>query len=331
MSDYTLDKLFVKFLNELSGQSPMTRRNYRSRLQVFLKRYGQYQPARIERRHINRWHQWLMKRDLAKATMAGYRQALRAFFNWLVASGYIDRNPTSHLKIGSFLPAGHKLPNEADVERITQMVVGMLEDRRGARRIVLGRQWRASNVLISAAYPEPYRVRDAAIWLLCRGCGPRAREVCNVRLSSLRRGLERGPDDAGIYSMSSHGKTGNTIMRFDERTAQALRDWLEVRPGNADSDYLFVSTRCLEGQYRQMTRASLAKLLVRLAKEAGVPRPIYTHALRHRIGDLTTQRHGPKVAALLLNHRDANTAATAIAFYHHPDELDVSRAVGQLG
>jgi hypothetical protein len=72
-------------------------------------------------------------------------------------------------------------------------------------------------------------------------------------------------------------------------------------------------------------------LLVRLAKEAGVPRPIYTHALRHRIGDLTTQRHGPKVAALLLNHRDANTAATAIAFYHHPDELDVSRAVGQLG
>ena len=40
---------------------------------------------------------------------------------------------------------------------------------------------------------------------------------------------------------------------------------------------------------------------------------------------------GPKVAAMLLNHRDAATAATAIAFYHHPDEMDVSRAVMALG
>ena len=331
MTEFTLDELFVKFLDALSGQSPMSARNYSQRLRVFLERYGRYRPARIERRHINRWHHWLMTKDFAGATMAGYRQAIRAFFNWLVAEGCIERNPTSHLKIGSFLPAGHKLPNEGDVERITRMVNKWLEDRRSARRIVLGRQWRVSETLYSAAYPELWRVRDAAIWLLCRGCGPRAREICNVRMSSLQRSLERGPDTEGIYSMASRGKTGNTIMRFDERTAQALRDWLETRPGNADSDYLFVTTRCFDGVYRQLTRSSLASLLRRLAREAGGERPPFPPGLRARVGPPKTKQAGAKVAAMLLNHRDADTASTAITFYHHPDELDVSRAVGQLG
>ena len=155
----------------------------------------------------------------------------------------------------------------------------------------------------------------------------------NLRLSSLRRALDQGPDAAGIYSMTSRGKTGNTVMRFDQRTADALRDWLEARP-DADCDYAFVTTRrypAQGGQFTPLKRHAFNHILERLAESAGVERPILTHALRHRIGHLTTQRHGPKVAAMLLNHRDAQTAATAIAFYHHPDELDVSRAVGQLG
>ena len=43
-----------------------------------------------------------------------------------------------------------------------------------------------------------------------------------------------------------------------------------------------------------------------------------------------TRQYGPKVAAMLLNHSDVATAATAIAFYHHPDEDDVSRAAAQI-
>jgi hypothetical protein len=30
---------------------------------------------------------------------------------------------------------------------------------------------------------------------------------------------------------------------------------------------------------------------------------------------------------MVLNHKDQDTAGTAIAFYHHPDESDVSRAL----
>ena len=42
---------------------------------------------------------------------------------------------------------------------------------------------------------------------------------------------------------------------------------------------------------------------------------------------MTARRYGPKVAAIILNHRDWQSAATAIAFYHHPDEADASLAV----
>lgn len=332
--EHDLNSLFLVFLDSIEGQSAASQRNYRLRLKQFLQRYGEYTPRQVQRRHINRWHEWLKKRDLAGPTMAGYRQGVRAFFNWLVSEGYIERNPTDHLKIGTYLPAAHKLPPEEYVERITQMVLGWLEERRAARRTVLGNQWRAPEPVLRRAYPDPRFVRDAAIWLLARGCGPRSQEICNLRLTTLRRSLERGPREDGIYLTSSHGKTGATILRFDERTAQALRDWIEARP-DALLDYVFVTTRSFRGGlhegYRPLERSTLAHILVRLAREAGLPHPIYTHALRHRIGHMTTKQFGPKVAALLLNHRDAQTAATAIAFYHHPDESDVSRAVMALG
>lgn len=209
------------------------------------------------------------------------------------------------------------------------MVIGRLEERREARAALLERGAPDSAALRRLAFPEPWRIRDAAIWLLCRGCGPRATEVRNLRLSAVHAALGRGPVN-GVYWTTSHGKTGETVIRFDERTAEALRDWLRARPDSL-LDYCFITTRTARsGRHRQLTRSALAHSLISLAQEAGVA-PVLTHALRHRVGHLTTRTHGPKVAAMLLNHRDAQTAATAIAFYHHPDEADVNRAVAGLG
>lgn len=325
----TLNELFEEFLSGIPGQSAASQRNYRQRLSVFLARYGRREPRRIERRHVNHWHAWLITRDLAPATMAGYRQAMRAFCNWLTRERYIDRNPADHLRIGSFIPARQKLPSELGVERITNMVLAWLEERRGARASLLEGRAAETAALRLLAYPEPWRVRDAAIWLLCRGCGPRSQEVINLRLSAVHAALARGPVD-GVYWTTSRGKTGETVIRFDERTAEALRDWLQARP-DSPLDYCFITTRtALSGRHRPLTRSALAHSLTSLAREAGVA-PILTHALRHRVGHLTTRAAGPKVAAMLLNHRDAATAATAIAFYHHPDEADVNAAVAGLG
>lgn len=335
MSTPTLHDLFDEFLSCIQGQSAASQRNYRQRLHNFLTRYGDLAPAEVQRPHVNAWHAALVARDLAGPTLAGYRQAVRAFFNWLLAEGYVARNPAAHLRIGSYMPSRPKLPAEADVERITHMVLCWLDSRRVARRALseLLAEGVESAALHRLAYPDPARVRDAAIWLVARGCGPRAGELRNWRLSDLRRTLERGPDAAGVYASASKGKTGATVIRFDERTAEVLRDWLEARPP-AECDHVFVTTRHYsprDGHYRPLTRSALTHVFERLGRDAGAASPVLSHALRHRVGHMVTKEHGPKVAAMLLNHRDAATAATAIAFYHHPDEDDVNRAVAKLG
>ncbi len=335
MATQTLAELFDDFLSCLSGQSAASQRNYRHRLHDFLDRYGEMTPGEVQRRHVNEWHAALVGRKLAGPTLAGYRQAVRAFFNWLLAEGYLARNPTAHLRIGSYIPSRPKLPAEADVECITNMVNSWLEARRSAR-LALSQApatGRHPAALRRLAYPDPACVRDAAIWLVARGCGPRSGELCNWRLSDLRRSLDRGPDAAGVYASASRGKTGATLIRFDARTAEALGDWLAARPA-AECDYVFVTTRhyrTRDGRYRPLTRAALGHVFASLAQEAGASSIVRSHALRHRVGHLVTKAHGPKVAALLLNHKDAATAATAIAFYHHPDEDDISRAVVSLG
>jgi integrase len=329
----TLNELFDEFLNCIRGQSAASQRNYRTRLSEFLERHGDLAPAQLGRRHVNDWHNKLLARDLAEATLAGYRQALRAFCNWLVEERHMERSPAAHLRIGSYLPARSRLPAEADVEAITNMVNAWIDARRTARQTLATCAGPVALSVQRLAYPAPSDVRDAAIWLVARGCGPRSGELCNWRLSSLQRALERGPDAFGIFSAESKGKTGKTIIRFDERTAAALRDWLEARPP-AECGYVFVTTQRYhtgDGFYRPLTRSALTRVFERLARHAGAASPVRSHALRHRVGDLVTRQHGPKVAALLLNHRDAQTAATAIAFYHHPDEKDINRAVANLG
>lgn len=331
----TLRELFDEFLSSVQGQSAASQRNYRQRLTGFLSCYGNLTPAEVQRQHVNQWHAALMGRDLAGATMTGYRQAVRAYFNWLLAEGYVTRNPTAHLRIGSYMSSRLKLPAESDVERITRMVLGWLDARREARRALSEQSDKGleSAALHRLAYPDPADIRDAAIWLVARGCGPRSGELRNWRLSDLRRTLEHGPDAAGVYASMSKGKTGATVIRFDARTAEALRDWLQARPP-AECDYVFVTTRhsrTRDGRYRPLTRSALSHVFASLAQDAGAASPVQSHALRHRVGHLVTKQHGPKVAALLLNHRDAATAATAIAFYHHPDEGDISRAVANMG
>lgn len=188
---------------------------------------------------------------------------------------------------------------------------------------LVARVWAASDVR--------QQVRDGTIFMLSRSCGPRSREIRQLRLSEVRRALQTGPDALGVYTATSQGKTGETLLRFGPDVADALRRWLQMRPPAA-IDVCFVTLRQVAGQgdasrrYRPLARKSLDGVYERVCQAAGVPL-IRSHAIRHHVGDTTTRAHGPKIAAMILNHRDADTASTAIAFYHHPDQLDVSRAV----
>ena len=300
---------FDEFIETIRGQSEHNRRNYRHRLAGFLAEHGHKPVAAITSADVNAWQHELRRRRLAPATLAGYRQALKALFNFCVEKGDIPRSPAAHLTIGTFASSrADKLPVEGDVQVVTD----------------LARQWVLTGV--------PQLVRDGLIWLLSVHSGPRLGEIRNLLKVDVETALRVGPDGHGVFRVPSTGKTGRVHIRFAGLVIDAFHAWLQVRP-DSPAPECFVTVRLSRSasgaapRYSALSRSAATHIYENICAAAGVAPPILSHALRHRLGDLTTKQYGPKVAAILLNHRDWQQAATAIAFYHHPDEEDASRAI----
>ena len=295
-----LDDRFAEFLETLRGQSECNRRNYTHRLRDFLECHGRKTAAAITPADVNLWHRMLEKRRLAPATLAGYRQALKTFLNYCVEVGEINRSPATHLAVGSFSSSrADKIPNEDAVTRVSAVARGWLDSG------------------------HPQRTRDGLIWLLSCHSGPRLGEIRDLLLVDVVASLRAGPDEYGVYRVPSMGKTGRITIRYAGRVVDGFRAWLALRPATPEP-VCFVTTR---PPIRALTSSAANHIYDSICAAAAVAPPILSHALRHRLGDLTTRQFGPKVAAILLNHRDWQRAATAIAFYHHPQEADASQAV----
>lgn len=303
-----LDDRFREFL-QTCGQSDSSQQNYQRRLKAFLAEHGHKTAGEITAADINAWHSRLKQRGLAPATVAGYRQALKALFNYCVSKGDIPRSPAGHLKIGTFATNRQDmLPPEPDVQRVTD----------------LAQTWLQSDT--------PHQLRDSLIWMLSYHSGPRLGEIMYLRAAAVDKALRSGPDTYGVYRMPSRGKTGRVVIRVAAHLVGAFQRWTELRP-RTNAPEFFTTIHAVRPRkggvvaVRGLTRSAADHIYVSICKSAGVKPYIRSHALRHRLGDLTTRQFGPKVAAILLNHRDWQQPATAIAFYHHPDEDDASRAI----
>lgn len=305
-----LNNDLVLFIEQLAGQSFANRTNYERRLRPFLDAYGELSIREVARADVNAFIASLESRGYAEATLAGYKQALKAFLSWSAERAGIS-SPARHVKAGSFISKRFRRPPETAVSRLSH----------------LARDWLHSE--------KPDQVRDGLVWLLSEFSGPRLREIRELRKSEVEAALRRGPDAAGIYRATSRGKTGEIAIRFDGRLAAGFRRWLEVRP-DAAIDRCFIGTRQTrtkrdkELRYRPLSRSGATKIYQRLADAAGIDKAVLSHALRHRRGDETTRRFGAKVAAIVLNHADQETGATALAYYHHPNEEDASKALSAM-
>lgn len=297
-----INTAFPIFIEHLKGQSECNRRNYRQRLAGFLAIYGHCQPIDIEPADVNQWLASLNP-QFSPATMAGYRQAIKAFFNWCERENLIDSSPASQVVVGKFSASRPKLPAESHVHHL------------------------ANQAMIWLQSDYAFYVRDGLIFLLSLNSGPRISEIRNLRVSRVQLSLSCGPDTRQIYHAESTGKSGSVIIRYDQLAADGFNHWLALRPA-AGHDYCFTSLR---QPYNRLTRSGITKSYQRLAAAAGLEYSILSQALRHRAGHFTTRHYGPKTAAMLLNHADWQSASTATAFYYHPDEEDISIAAASLG
>ncbi len=111
------------------------------------------------------------------------------------------------------------------------------------------------------------------------------------------------------------------VMRplfFCDITAQALRDVLAQMPECTPDTSVF-----------GMTADSLSQVINRMAREAGIKRPIGSHAVRHRVGQVWSgARLGERATQMKLGHEDP---AVTIEMYYNTTWDHIRQASQELG
>jgi site-specific recombinase XerD len=242
------------------------------------------------RRQETRWadHPTRMEEDgsLSDATLAGRIGTAKTFFKWCVERDHLKRSPAKHLVIP-------ELDSSAEGKLIDHDDLLKMEAE--------AKRW--------AQAGQP---RDLALVRFITETGCRVGEAESLRLSDLK--LES-------CEAKVRGKTKNRRVDFTELTAEALRDWIAVRP-NAGHDFVFVSRL-----KTPLTRSGMYQIFRRLAETAGIEGRYNPHAIRHLVGQSWTDEANLELARQKLGHKHVSTTSK---FYAHQDRSRVKKTTHRL-
>jgi integrase/recombinase XerC len=228
----------------------------------------------------------LHRAKLAHRSLARHLSTLRSFFRWACREGHLDRSPAKGLatpKLPKPLPRAMTMP---DTERLLST-----DDE----------SW----------IPE----RERALFELLYASGLRVSEAAGLDLEDV-------DFSARLVRVTGKGSR-ERIVPFGEAAADALREYLPTRAalrhraelgGVEDGEPLFLNARG-----GRLTTRSMARLLKRRLRAAGLPEEISPHALRHTFATHLLQA-GADLRAIqeLLGHASLSTTQK----YTH---LDVAR------
>lgn len=249
---------------------------YLSTLELF---FGEKRLSEISYHDLNEWRAWLSTRKtcykthpkrktkqkpLSNSSLRNHIRAVRAFFKWCHHQAIIDSNPAKDLA----LPRKEEVPPKA-------------LSREDVRR------------LIEAAEASPHwaqRARNVAIVRFLAATGVRREGLISLKLQDVDL-------DRRIAYVVEKGRKGRWV-RFDIKTAAALREYLEVRPTTKSSRFF------LNEKGRPLTGNALYQLLKRIAKRAGVQR-FNPHAFRHFVAtEMARKKASPRHIQQFLGHSD---------------------------
>jgi integrase/recombinase XerC len=217
----------------------------------------------------------LHRAKLAHRSLARHLSTLRSFFRWACREGHLDKSPAKGLatpKLPKPLPRSMTVP---DTERLLAA-----DDEDGL-------------------IPE----RERALFELLYASGLRVSEAAGLDLEDV---------DFSSRLVRVTGKgSRERIVPFGDAAADALQEYLPSRaalrhradPGGDEGEPLFVNARG-----GRLTTRSMARLLKRRLRAAGLPEDISPHALRHTFATHLLQA-GADLRAIqeLLGHASLST------------------------
>jgi integrase/recombinase XerC len=248
-----------RYLESLANErnfSPQTLRAYRTdlgRFCDFWEREFANEPAsrtslsKIDTLAVRAHVASLHRGKLSSRSLARHLSALRSFFAWACREGHLEKNPAAPVpapRVPRTLP---RALSRAETDRLVE----------------------------ADGEAAPFPARDRAIFEILYATGLRVSELSGMDLEDV---------DFAQRLVRVLGKGGKErIVPFGEPAGEALRGYLPERAAlraahstNSQEEPLFVNHRG-----GRLTPRSVARLLKRRLREAGLPDRISPHALRH--------------------------------------------------
>jgi integrase/recombinase XerD len=226
----------------------------------------------LDRRALEQVVRQMMGEGRSPKSVARAVACFRGFYRFLVVSGHRHDNPAVDVRAPK---AWKTLPKFLSVDEVDRL-------------------------LASPDTSQPRGLRDRALIELFYATGLRVSEMVNLRQQDLNL-------ESGYLTCMGKGRKQRLVPIGDEASSWLTRYIREGRPAllkKRSSPKLFVNARGGSG----ITRVGFWKILKTYGREAGLPRTLSPHTLRHSFATHLLERGADlRAIQMMLGHSDLST------------------------
>ncbi len=242
-----------------------------SRYLAFLGKEGIAEPSQVSSAVIIHYLGCLGREGLSPRSRARALVALRMFHKFLAAEGITPDNPAARVESPHTVHALPHVLSASEVERLLRV----------------------------AGEETPLVLRDRAMLELLYATGLRVSELIGLRFQDL--------ETSAGYLRAFGKRNKQRIVPMGEAAVEALRLYLAEGRGRLvkkeNNDYLF-----LNPFGKHLTRQGFWKMIKRRAREAGIPKNITPHTLRHSFATHLLENGADlRSVQTMLGHADIST------------------------
>ena len=268
-------QLFLEYLTVELGLSANTRQAYERDLRLFCKTLGFKNSdalVNVSREQITGYMTQLKEKGLAAATIARKLAAIKAFYRFMTAEGYMDANPAEVVEAGT---KGIKLPRVLSEDEVVRLL-------------------NQPDITTAEGF------RDRTMLEVLYATGMRVSELINLTLERV---------DLNMKYIIAFGKgSKERIVPLGSVAAEFLQQYLEkVRPKLTHEDRNTNIVFLAFGGH-ELTRQRFWQIIRGLGRRANINKALTPHILRHSFAThLLDNGADLRSVQELLGHSDIST------------------------
>lgn len=268
-------QLFLEYLTVELGLSANTRQAYERDLRLFCKTLGFKNSdalVNVSREQITGYMTQLKEKGLAAATIARKLAAIKAFYRFMTAEGYMDANPAEVVEAGT---KGIKLPRVLSEDEVVRLL-------------------NQPDIITAEGF------RDRTMLEVLYATGMRVSELINLTLERV---------DLNMNYIIAFGKgSKERIVPLGSVAAEFLQQYLEkVRPKLTHADRNTNIVFLAFGGH-ELTRQRFWQIIRAYGRKANINKALTPHILRHSFAThLLDNGADLRSVQELLGHSDIST------------------------